>query len=1227
MLPTQHYLLDAQLEDSTLCSQGTFLVPSAIPRADYWQYAVVLDECTGIHHVARKATVVYNDSGSLSGKMKRKRSTGIPKKTTKNLELVVELPTRSEVMLEKFDVNMPIFRSYHDERFPLSSESGFMPTPDAAEMIFDTEASIQSERHEVPKQLDFSSIDTIDNTIIASGRPIHRSNAAQLVPQPSIKGSVPVSETKNKAFFQSLLAKKNDGEEIIEGQLTPAKVNHTTNKAFFESLLTHEGIVREQCPEASLTHESGFKLPSRSHLTLAQKYTSTASWVNVRNIYLDRIPGSLDLAVTNLDTKPFHILSELDLDVTSWQAFLLQEDCSSHLPAMGKGAAPVDEPSNNNIMRYASPVAPRGDSMSYEEYGLSRSRSSSAFSTSMTTSPGSSNSLDTNQLSTNSTATPTSKDDLALVLKQRSSEESEWLDLAQAFHRSAKTANADASIIEHSMGVSQNLVTCTTSVNLPWIDKRDTRALELPKDSTVDLVVPCSAETFLSGFERDESFPHVLLPNRHNDTRPADSEQLSKTHNADLKPAMEALDLAAIFGGNANDWSDDGDCYTSELGEKDGLEPLANHASTERNQTDDYATANHAFAEGACASEQPLEIDSTKSRTPLYTLHRLPAPLIKAINLEFIHLRDTYEPSMVGENNMIYEQALANIKPMFEQVPDDILFWVHEVNMESLRIYSEGPRNGGLWDVDLQFDQMTALALSNVEWHYLCHSLKNYPTPINDKPFLEAAESPKECLMDLMGCGHESRQCSAYGQSASQKEEVNGDAEADESTDCQHSTPVLHHINFNGDFIYKRSCTPPAVSFWAICTTRYKRHCDTSGSYKALPAVHLKSVLAAQAFKAVDPVQRLGSNTDAPTDAFGDYLTGSRLQDAVTGEVEIVYQSHGSWREDEYSEDDDVPTEAAERDDFHHAAMTEYIFLQRPYYMNPHDEQHFLLQFNGQPYVNPSFVFTRARRHQGASPLAQSWCNGDNALQVLDEEAGVTHEPFQELDQQTSCTSTSTFESDAGSESLVNNDEPAILSNAISANAEPEYTQEVTAPTTPALLLQLPNSATTVHSNSSDSEELEEGDDAGAIEENASEASTQVGDIGILKDRDPVDYHVNEDLEDGRYIDADRMMASSLEAGFPSKVGFRNPCKTIASRTTTAHGEHLTLPLDNTLRPHRFFSVDAPQSLIPNMDLFPAQRSMQREIERIVNNLPIFPDEAGEEVMGDSLDTVVPLML
>ena len=1261
-LSTPHFVVDAKVEDSKNGSKGTFLLPSMRPEASYRDYAVVLDECTGIYHVARKGTIVYKDPTAVLKTKLHKSTPGRRfKKTMKEHDTTVEMPSDFEATLKENYTNLPKFGCFPEELSP----------PLQYSKSINAKESLQSLSAEVPGPVDAVF-----------------SKAEQGAGGPTLS-----SDEQDVAFFKSLLFKKDIPEEATSALMPSTRPTGASDKKFFESLLTPQEQAQDEHSANALVDksiEASVKLAS----TLAQKHALTATWIDINKTDLAGVASFLDLAVLNLSTEPRHLLSELSLDVTPDQACLLTENGGTDV--FKKSATEVDHQSSvNDTVHYFVPDAPRKDAMTYEEYFPLCSPSSSEYSATTAASADSAEGDDDSTI-TSSTLTSDSKDDLALVLKKKPLTESAWLDLAQCFHDSAIASCNDLVSIPKSTEVDQDSSSRVPVVRLPCIDHRQTCLPEMQEDDCAYSTVPCKDEANPLSVEDDDSIMQIHVSAAPVDADSAITEQPKEAQNNALDAAIKALDDAAVFGGKAYDWSDDDEFCTTSPGTEYESEIVAHHTSADPGQTPGNDAPKASEPEGDNALDQVSEVESAEPLSgtvvattdiPNHTCYRLPAAMIEAINLEYIRLRSLETPeNFEGDDEKVYEQALANIKGDYDDIPDDILFWVSEVNSEFGRLCSEGQRDGGAWELNYQFEQVVALALSNVEWHYFGHLLKESRPADFVQQVMVAADSPKVWLMDVPGGDTD---CPGYrfrGTATSEEEETAAN---------QYDTRGLHHINFNGDYVYERSCTPPAVSYWAIRTTRYKQLRYTDSTSKAVPAVHLKSVLSAQAFKYVDPVQQSGTNADTPTDTAGSYLTGSHLQDAVIGDIEVIYQPWGSWWEDDYSENEVIPQQSMQGDEFHQASMPEYIFLQRPYYMDSRDQQHDLLKFNGQPHINPLLVSRRPLKHNGVSPLTQVWCMNDLMQETPDEKDIHVHEQAEDLADQVSPSPIDLDEIYRDSEAINNNDrifgteskadETVILEAAwdawktfdqdsevnivgeegvsdaqmksthsrplsdialaplneylgdddneismgVAAPVTPDlllrlpnsmdshkYTEEVYAPVTPALLLRLPNGAIELKDQMLEFNDDEDVRDAEMIDDNVSEADTEIEDAETLHYHSPTEYklHKGRNFElqaeesllpsrDGRHIDAEKMMSSIIGTFCQRQISAGDDFDDFPK---VSMGDSFS---GSKLRPHRFFNIIIPELLAPTMDLFAAQNFMQTEIEKSIEDLPCFSPE------------------
>ncbi|KAL9128499.1 MAG: hypothetical protein Q9217_002825 [Psora testacea] len=299
--------------------------------------------------------------------------------------------------------------------------------------------------------------------------------------------------------------------------------------------------------------------------------------------------------------------------------------------------------------------------------------------------------------------------------------------------------------------------------------------------------------------------------------------------------------------------------------------------------------------------------------------------------------------------------AQAALEATFEDVPEDV-YQIADISRTFYNmLWEEGhPRygpfmpgvctNGEVEDTAY----IGKLAIQNVQWKLLSDNL--HTTLSWNRPTLQGVEPEKLDMYqpDLRGSGGSN----------------------------------VHHINFNGDHVYERSYTPPPVSLWAISTTMWK-HPFPDMEHCAI--VHMKTVLMSQAFKYVDPVKYLGGDASLPTELVHgqtNYLHGSHLRNAVTCDVEAIYQPYGAWREDQYDQEDKAPVMWRKGDQYHDGQMTEYIYLQRPYFVNPRHNEHNLCNINDDSFPKPRSKPKALKRRNGCSPLWREQSNETGEMEV-----------------------------------------------------------------------------------------------------------------------------------------------------------------------------------------------------------------------------------------------------
>ena len=133
-----------------------------------------------------------------------------------------------------------------------------------------------------------------------------------------------------------------------------------------------------------------------------------------------------------------------------------------------------------------------------------------------------------------------------------------------------------------------------------------------------------------------------------------------------------------------------------------------------------------------------------------------------------------------------------------------------------------------------------------------------------------------------------------------------------------------HHYSFSGRAVYHKSNTPLAVSFWATQSARLKNR------FPEPRTVTLRHVLAAEAARYVDPYLWYGPANIPNT-------CGTALQEYATGFLEKTYSPEGTWMNDKFSVDEDVPRAQLEDSPHYDAGVADVVELPVPYFLSESD--------------------------------------------------------------------------------------------------------------------------------------------------------------------------------------------------------------------------------------------------------------------------------------------------
>ena len=133
-----------------------------------------------------------------------------------------------------------------------------------------------------------------------------------------------------------------------------------------------------------------------------------------------------------------------------------------------------------------------------------------------------------------------------------------------------------------------------------------------------------------------------------------------------------------------------------------------------------------------------------------------------------------------------------------------------------------------------------------------------------------------------------------------------------------------HHYSFSGREVYLKSNTPLAVSFWAT------QSANLENRFPKQKTLTLRHVLAAEAARYVDPYLWYGP-PNMPK------ICGTALQESATGFLEKSYYPEGTWMNDRFDMDEDVPRPQLENSPHYDAGVADVIELPVPYSLNESD--------------------------------------------------------------------------------------------------------------------------------------------------------------------------------------------------------------------------------------------------------------------------------------------------
>ena len=771
VLPSPHWFVDAELASSKSSFGGTFLLPSIQPEAVPETYAVVVDETTGIFHVARKGTVVYRDPvPSLTEKREAGARRKCPQKNVAAQVDPVVMPKWYNALSYGKYANMPTFgevaspqvnrvempKGYtglsHDKFAKMPTFGSFevtSPTSTSDSIMesftyFNTSAQT-SPGVEGPTDL---SIAVLDDAIIAIGRNL--SQVSQIdIPEsqtaasskqsrvsadsiffrsliteepislevpPKVSSSPSVPKSEDSAFFNFLLSKG----EIKESASIIPSTKQIADSQYLESLITKEGkelaqlgkfslVLTEIACSSLMTCKDDRSKDEETTSNLADEAPLAPVRREIDVTHMSELTNALDLAGSPSVSRP-HISSELDLEVSQGQYERFLQDVDQLVAASKETTGNATGCMEQDEVRYHQAKAPRKDAMSYEEASSPDSS---------TTSSGQTSPAETAHLQSSDTPSTTPSTNLMFLrFGQAPVDESAWLEFHKKYNSLEVTPSDgnnqnDMPSLSPQSRTEVEVDTGAPICSLPPNDEREVQSVS-DTDSLEFPVVATSIDDEFSASNLEDNSLDARLPEASLD--PISTEIEKEESNDALKKAIETLDIAAIFGESSNDWSEDS-----------GLESLDN---------DVPGSSSNAEAAQNGTADDDVVID----RRPLTSLFPLPSLLIWDLNQKIRQI--AHEEDLSEDAYDVYYRALKHLRLTPKDVHKDLKHWCHDVRTAYDIQVAEHVYDKHVYLFDV--------AISEIQWWFFCCQLKELPR-VEQQPKFEVAESSKGLLLEVLG--------------------------------------------------------------------------------------------------------------------------------------------------------------------------------------------------------------------------------------------------------------------------------------------------------------------------------------------------------------------------------------------------------------------------------------------------------------------------------------------
>ena len=718
-LDSVHYLANAMLHhEGKHLGGGTFLLPSIKPETVLDHYVVAREPDTGLNHIVKRPVVMPRDGVKPTVfQNNKKHAEESFREAFKDDGSRVAMPSHAAVFSEEKKAMMPHFGSFPKpqgkhlgsiEESTVSIAGAFKDILGVkadhlhqsgnirdAHATFSFDPSVLSF---IPRQTTKSPLNPQATVFIPSNGCASPDQAAQLTAAVPQELALSRNNAADKKFFEGLLTKDDKAKD------------DAADKIFFESLI-NGGEEKVEVP-------NGTKQPETKSLELDDEALYTLS--------------SLDLASIPECEKPLLRFSELDLDVTARQI-------RKYLN-VGEADAVADDEDDEAIdyddfeePQYRKPNPPRTDILKYGDY-FPPPRSLSISTTGSSEEEGYDYDTDASDHETPVTSGPTTPerrisgaaDDLALVLKPKSSKPFNWLDLAESncFQRLIVSEGVD-----ESSSVADSF-TFDLTPSTPLVDDSTESEEEEIVEATVRLpsddaradahnisTVQCVDETFL---ELSSSPLDDFLFKSESDTvsklstglqQPVEPNVVDPVDINTSPKDLGSIDLGEIFGGSL-EWADDSD-VDQETPDEHHDDDLLCEETSDENDDDD---ADVEYKSGGAEEGNKTATETTYDFTsyPLALRESLPFEIINDFNFEFCKMwnegTSSGEPYVYGRDEAeVNTKVLELLNLKHADVPITILDMVSDANHAFDQLRSETPMR------EEDAPKFGALALANVE--------------------------------------------------------------------------------------------------------------------------------------------------------------------------------------------------------------------------------------------------------------------------------------------------------------------------------------------------------------------------------------------------------------------------------------------------------------------------------------------------------------------------------